>query len=180
LSYRVVRVLFRCSATRPTSRLHSSYSSDLSVGLLRFARPLQVEPNLHPARPLVRSVLVCTTSPLCFYGSPDLSRGRVKSPTSSGRVKSLTSSGQMIFLRLARPLVRSVLLRSTTPEVGSLLRSARPSVRTVLFGLSPRSTSQTSLGVVAELFPNSPELFWVESLRSWKFRLARPLLMSRS
>ena len=81
--------LVSCSVTRPTSRLCSSDSSDLSVGLLRFAQPLQVEPNLRlarplqvelnfrHARPLARPVLVCTTSPLCFYGSPDLSRGRV-------------------------------------------------------------------------------------------------------
>jgi len=84
LSYRVVRVLSRCSVTRPTSQLCSSDSSDLLVGLLRFARPLQVEPNLclarplqvelyfHHARPLARPVLVCTTSLLSFSDSHDL------------------------------------------------------------------------------------------------------------
>ena len=67
LSYRVVRVLSRCSVTRPTSQLCSSDSSDLLVGLLRFARPLQVEPNL------------CLTRPLqvgCTSITPDLLRGR--------------------------------------------------------------------------------------------------------
>ena len=69
------------SPSCPTSCGVGAASSDLSVGLLRFARPLQVMLSLRLAQPFVRSVLVCTTSPLCFYGSPDLSRGRVNSPS---------------------------------------------------------------------------------------------------
>jgi len=72
LLYRVVRVLSCCSATCPTSQLRSSVPSDLFVGWLRFTRPLQVELNFRSVRPLVRLVLVFTTSLLSFSDSYDL------------------------------------------------------------------------------------------------------------
>ena len=43
-------------------------------------------------------------------------------------------------------------------------------MRTVLFGLSPRSTSQTSLGVVAELFPTRPTSLDVKVVSSFPLR----------